>query len=215
MLKKGAAMMLLLVLAAGCDGNSRSGDPKRALLRAARRTLAATSFHIETVATYEGEDHRAEGDYVAPDRFHMRSYGKGAAISISIGRDEYFSDSDKLNRFYVSRSPCDFTIGDVVPALATILFARDVRFSRGSYGFTIDGDAEGEARIANGYISSLSFRYSLPHLDERVEETHVLSRYGDDDISIEPPPAEQVLPAPGPEDFPDVIVVGGSPSACP
>jgi hypothetical protein len=212
---KAGALVLLLLLAAGCSSGSPDSDPKATLLQAARRTLAADSFHIETVATYDGEDHRAELNYVAPDRFDVRSYGKGAAATVSIGRDRYDSDSEDVHRFYVSRSPCDVTIGEFVPALGAILYAKDVRFSRGNYTFTIDGDAEGEARIVEGYIASLTFRWELPHLKEGVVEHHTLSRFGDKDISIEAPPSGQVSPAPGPEDFPDVILVGGSPSSCP
>jgi hypothetical protein len=207
------ALMLLLLLAAGCSGGSPGDDPKTALLRAARRTLAAKSFHIETVATYDGADHRAEVDYLAPDRIQMRSFGKGAAISIFIGRDFYSSDFEDLDRFFLSRSPCDVTIGQFVPALEAILYAEDVGLSRGSYTFTLDGETGGEARITDGYLSSLSFHYTLLHLDELVEEHHTLSRYGDDDISIEAPPAGQVSPEPGPEDV--IVVDEGSPPPCP
>lgn len=215
-LKRAVALTLLLLLAAGCSSGSLGGDPKATLLQAARRTLAAESFHIETVATYDGEDHRAQVDYVAPDRIHARSFGTGAATSIFIGRDLYSSFPEDLDRFIASRSPCDVTIGQFVPALEVILYAEDVGFSRGSYTFTTDSDAEGEARITDGYISSVSFRYALRHLDERVEEHHTLSRYGDVDITVEPPPPGQVTPESGLQNSPGVIVVNeGSPPPCP
>jgi hypothetical protein len=217
-LMRAVALTLLLLLATGCGEASPGGDPKTALVNAVEQTLAAESFHIESVLTYDGADHRGEINYVAPDRFYMRGFGEGAAISISIGKDYYSSAFEDLDRFTLSRSSCVYTIRDFVPAIAAVLHAEDVQFDDGTYTFTIDGegDHEGEARIDNGYLSSLSFRYTLPHSGDRVEEQDILSRYGDDDISIEPPPPGQVRPETGPEDFPDVIVVNeGSPPPCP
>ena len=168
-----AVALLLVLLAVGCGGGSPSGDPKTALFNAVEQTLAAKSFHIESVLTYDGADHRGEVNYVAPDRFYMRGFGEGAAISISIGKDYYSSDFEDLDRFTVSRSPCAYTIRDFVPAIAAVLHAEDVRFGDGTYRFTIDGEGnhEGEARIDNGYLSSLSFRYTLPQSGDRVEST--------------------------------------------
>lgn len=210
-------MVLFLLVAAGCSGSSPDADPATALLAATRRTLAAKSFHIESVLTYDGTDHRGEVDYVAPSRFFMRGYGEGATISIVIGKDYYASDSEHLDRFTVSRSPCEFSVGEFIPVLTRVLDVTDVSFDGRTYTFEMEGegDAEGEARIGNGYLTYLAVSSTPPRSDERGEERHAFSRYGED-IAIEPPPAVQVSAESGPEDFPDVIVVDeGSPSPCP
>jgi hypothetical protein len=209
-------MLLFLLVASACSDGSPDGDPTPALLGATRRTLEATSFHIESVLTYDGADHRGEVDYVAPNRFSMRGYGEGATISIVIGKDYYASDFEQLDRFTVSRSPCEFGVGEFIPVLTRVLAATDVSFDGRTYSFEIEGgDAEGEARIGNGYLTHLAVSSTPPPSDERGGERHAFSRYGED-IAIEPPPAAQVSAESGPEDFPDVIAVDeDSPSPCP
>ena len=190
-------------------------EAETTLADAVERTLGASSLHIETVATYEGEDHEAEVEYVAPDR--VRLVLPFSEDSILIGKDQYFSEPDDPDRFLQMESPCVVTLDMAVPALAAVRDADDVRRVRGTFIFSTRGDPAigGEARIDDGYLVSLVLRYELPDLNQAVEERHTFSHYGDD-ISIEPPPSSHVSPAPGPADFPGVIVIDqGSPPPCP
>lgn len=190
-------------------------EAKTTLINAVERTLGASSLHIDTVATYEGEDHEAQVEYVAPDR--VRLVLPFSEESIFIGKDQYFSEPDEPDRFLQVESPCVVTLDVAVPALAAIREAEDVRRVGGAFIFSTSGEAAigGEARIDDGYLVSLVLRYELPDLNQTVEERHTFSQYGDD-ISIDPPPSSHVSSAPGPAEFPDIIVIDqGSPPACP
>lgn len=190
-------------------------EAKTTLAKAVERTLGASSLHIETVAIYDGEEHEAEVEYVAPDR--VRLVLPLSEESLFIGRDQYLSEPDESDRFLQVKSPCVVTLEMAVPALGAVREANDVRRVGSAFIFGTGGEAAigGEARIDDGYLVSLILRYELPDLNQTVEERHTFSHYGED-ISIEPPPARHVSPAPGPADYPDVIVIDqGSPSACP
>jgi hypothetical protein len=196
-------------------GQGVGREAKTTLVNAVERTLGASSLRIETVATYEGEDHEAEVEYLAPDR--VRLVLPSSEESIFIGKDQYFSEPDEPDRFLQVESPCVVTLDMAVPALAAVRDAADVRRVGGAFIFSTSGEAAigGEARIDDGYLVSLVLRYELPDLNQAVEERHTLSHFGDD-VSIEPPPSSQVSPAPGPGEFPGVIVIDqGSPPPCP
>jgi hypothetical protein len=73
-------------------------------------------------------------------------------------------------------------------ALAFARLAEDVHRVGNTYTFQMEGEGnpEGEARVEDGYLVSLTVRYDLPLLDARAEEQHTLSNFGSD-IRIEPP----------------------------
>jgi hypothetical protein len=208
---------MLLLLASACDEHEADTHAEKTLSQAVERTVAADSFHIDTVATYEGEAHEAEVDYVAPDRIRLAS-SPPSDVSLYIGQDMYFSEPDDPDRFLRLENPCETTVSFVVSALAVVQKAEDVRLVGGTYVFsTGDPTVSGEARVEDGLLSSLVVRYEIPvgDLIEHVEERHRFSRFGDD-LSIEAPAPEQVTHASGSVSAaPGVIVVDeGSPVTC-
>lgn len=182
----------MALLASACSGEAQDRDPRVTLVDASRRTLAAESFHVDSVLTYHGEEHQGKADYVAPDRFSMVGFGGQEANSITIGRDNYVDALDP-GHFYAYRWPCDFTVETFFPSLSVVPLAKDVRLDGDTYVFTMEGEGEpeGEARIENGYVVFLSLSSRLAASDERVEERYAITDLGAD-IRIERPPANLV-----------------------
>jgi hypothetical protein len=204
-----AALACAIALAASCGGGSQ--DAKATLLDAAERTRSAESFHVESEITLPEGTQRGEADYVAPDRFRMQ--GVGASTTIHIGRDTYV-DAESPETFFHHEEPCDFGVETFFPALAFARLAEDVHRVGNTYTFQMEGEgnAEGEARVEDGYLVSLTVRYYLPLLDARAEEQHTLSNFGSD-IRIEPPLASQIEEE-VPQDGGIIIVDEGSPPDC-
>jgi hypothetical protein len=207
---------LFLVVAAACDQQEADTRAEQTLSQAVERTLAADSFHIDAVQTYEGKDHEGEVDYVAPDR--VRLTFPPSEESIFIGRDMYFSQLEQPDRFVWSESPCETTVDLAVAALAFVQEVDEVRLVGDTYVFSTAGEpaVSGEAHIEDGLLKSLLVRYEIPgDVDEQVVERHTFTRFGDD-ISIEAPPPEQVTRESGSMGAaPGVIVVDeGSPVTC-
>jgi hypothetical protein len=209
--KRAAALTVLLLLAAACDGGSQ--EARDTLHRAAERTTSVDSFHVESVITDPHGRQVGELDYVAPDRYRMKGFGEGASITIQIGRDTFASTPEDLNRFVLYENPCDFGIGGYFPALEVVGLAEHVDRVGRVYRFSVDGEGnpEGEVRIEDGYIVSLVFRYNLPMIGI-VEERHSLGDF-DSDIRIEPPPASQIEEE-SPQDDGVIIVDEGSAPDC-
>jgi hypothetical protein len=186
-----AAIVVGVVLSASCSGGG-SQEAKDALAQAVDRTLSADSFHVESVVDLPDGRQGGELDYVAPDRYRMRGFGEGAAITIQIGRDTFSTGPDDLNRFFKYENPCDIGIGGYFPALEIVGLAEHVERNGEAFVFTVDGEGnpEGEARIEDGYIVFLVVRYDLTHLGG-VEERHTLSGFNSD-IRIDAPPSSQV-----------------------
>lgn len=199
-----------LVLATSCAGGSQ--EAKAALLDAAERTRSAESFHVESEITLPEGKQRGEADYVAPDRFRMQGFGEGASTTIHVGRDTYV-DAESPETFFHYKEPCDFGVETFFPALAFARLAEDVHRVGDTYTFQLEGEGnpEGEARVEDGYLLSLTVRYDLPLLDARAEEQHTLSNFGSD-IRIEPPLASQIEE--GPQDGGIITVDEGSPPDC-
>jgi hypothetical protein len=193
----------IALFASACSGQAPDQDPRATLVDAARRTLAATSFHVESALTYGGEEHQGEADYVAPDRFSMVGFGGQGATTITIGRDNYVGALDP-GHFYAFRWPCDFRVETFFPTLGIVPLANDVHLDGDTYVFTTEGEGEpvGQARIEDGYVVSLSLTSRLAASDQRVEEQYAISDFGAD-IRIERPPASRV------EEQPESDVIGG------
>jgi hypothetical protein len=187
-----AAGVSIALLASACSGEAQDMDPRATLIDAASRTLAARSFHVDSVLTYHGEEHQGEADYVAPDRFSMVGFGGQEAKSITIGRDNYVDALDP-GHFYAYRWPCDFRVETFFPTLGVVRFAEDVHLDGNTYVFTMEGEGEpeGEAQIENGYLVFLSLNSRLAAQAETVQERYAISDFGGD-IRIERPPASQV-----------------------
>jgi hypothetical protein len=206
-------LLVTLLAVVGCIREEASGPAKKALSRAVERTLSAESFHIETVATYEGKDHPAEVNYVAPDRIWLGD-ASSSEETIYIGHDMYLSAPGASHQFFHAHNPCGATIEFVVSALATAQEADEVRLVGDTYVFdTRDATVSGEARIDDGVLSLLVVHYPLAHLDEVVTERHTFSGFGEE-YTIEPPSPEQVLPTSDPTAAPGAVVQGGSAPPC-
>lgn len=200
-----------LALATSCTGGSQ--EAKSALLNAAERTRSAESFHVESEVTLPEGKQRGEADYVAPDRFRMQGFGEGPSTTIHVGRDTYV-DAESPETFFHYEEPCDFGVETFFPALAFARLAEDVHRVGNTYTFQMEGEGnlEGEARVEDGYLVSLTVRYDLPLLDARAEEQHTLSAFGSG-IRIEPPPASQIEDE-GPQNGGIITVDEGSPPDC-
>jgi predicted RNA-binding protein with TRAM domain len=187
-----ASGVSIALLASACSGEAQDMGPRATLIDAASRTLAAKSFHVDSVLTYNGEEHQGEADYVAPDRFSMVGFGGQEAKSITIGKDNYVDALDP-GHFYAYRWPCDFSVETFFPTLGVVRLAKEVQLDGDTYEFTLEGEGEpeGEARIENGYVVFLSLSSSLAVEAERVQERYAISDFGAD-IRIERPPASQV-----------------------
>jgi hypothetical protein len=213
-----AAIVVLLGGMTGCEGGGRSFDATPALIAAVERTIASDSFHIETTQIVESQGtFHGDGDYIAPDRLSIFISGPGAATTIIIGRDHYVSEPERTDRFSHWRDPCSISIDVFIPALDLVRGATDVSASGETYVFRAEGslsEAEGEARVENGYLSSLRLRYEIPELGDQVEERWVFSRFGDADVTIEAPSEAQVINELV-EDVPSISTYEGSPAPCP
>jgi hypothetical protein len=187
-----AVWVSIALFAPACSGEPQDEDPRATLVDAARRTLAAKSFHVDAVLTSRGEEHQGEAEYVAPDRFSMVGFGGHEPRSITIGRDNYV-DAIEPRHFYAYRWPCDFSVETFFPTLGVVRFAEDVHLDGDTYVFTVAGEGEsgGEARIENGYVVTLSLSSRLADHNERVEERYAITDLGAE-IRIERPPPSQV-----------------------
>jgi hypothetical protein len=205
-----AAIALGFGLAASCAGGSQ--EAKSALLDAAERTRSAGSFHVESEVTLPDGKQRGEADYVAPDRFRLQGFGERASTTIHVGRDTYVDAGPET--FFHFKEPCDFGVETFIPALAFARLAENVHRVGDTYTFGMDGEGnlEGEARVEDGYLVSLTVRYDLLVVDGRAEEQHTLSDFGSD-IRIEPPRASQIEEE-GPQNGGIVTVDEGSPPDC-
>ena len=212
------ATLVTFVVSSACGAGAKSAEGS-ALQDALTKTLAADGFHIEGITKVAGEDFQAEGDYVAPDRFFMEtSDARESSTTIIVGRNYYGSEPEDAERFSLWEMPCEFGVDTFIPALSILRGAEDVSGTDGGFTFHAAGNEgtpiEGEARVENGYLVALSVQYSLPDVNELVHERWIFSDFGAT-VSIEPPPANQVV---DPSEFGSdpLVSVGPTPSlSCP
>ena len=214
-----ASALAIIGLALGCANGTRGGQSAASLKDAVEETLGAEGFHIQGVLTLEDTRIAAEGDYVSPDRLYMSASDGGTpTTTIMVGRNNYSSEPDDPETFSVWEMPCDVGVDTFIPALAVVRHAEDVQQSRGAFTFRADGNEgapiEGQARVEGGYLVDLVLRYTLPRINESVEERWTFSDFGTT-ARIEPPPREQVLDESRFEGDPAIIPNTGEPPACP
>ena len=178
------------------------GNPTEDLYSAARRTLAASSFHVDTsYRAVPGDSSSGTIDYQAPGRLHERSGSGGKAQElILIGQDFYLSNGS--GRFWLvagkSAGPS--------PPLVWLNFterAQKVRFDGTTYRFEVppptpgvdrQASATGEARIGDGFIQSLSYRLEMT-TGEVLTLSFSFSAFNSG-ITIDPPPSASIVPDP-------------------
>lgn len=213
-----ATTLVTFVVSSACGGGAKSAEGS-ALQDALTKTLAAEGFHIEGITKVEGEDFQAVGDYVAPDRFIMESSdAHQSSTTIIVGTNHYSSEPEDAERFSLWEMPCEVGVDTFIPALSILRAAEDVRRTDGAFTFQAAGNEgtpiEGGARVENGYLVELSVQYSLPDVNELVHERWTFSDFGAT-LSIEPPPARQVVDPSEFGDDPLVSVGPTSPLSCP
>lgn len=211
----------IVLVASACGGATVSEEGSGSLLSAAvEKTLAAEGFHIEGWLHIRSEEIKSEGDYVAPDRMAMSSSSGGTTLTITIvvGRNHYASEPEDPNAFQLWEMPCDVGVDTFIPAFAVVGHAEGVRTAGDVFTFRADGNEgtpmEGEARVTGGYLTSLILRYTVPRINERVEERWTFSDFGAS-VRIQPPPKEQVLQDAAFNGFPPIVISTGQPPACP
>lgn len=181
----GTTAIVFGLLLGGCAEHAAvaDADPAVTLRRAVARTLDAKSFHIDGTIEFGDNEETGEIDYVAPDRFRSVEHGPGSTIRIVVGTDSYVSPGSGYP-FTVSHIP-EFSLVELVEPLGALRTADDVKLVGGSYRFTISDSigqvvGEGEARIEDGVLASVSVRFGS------VELRMVFSDYGADFV-IDPP----------------------------
>ena len=214
-----APTLAIVLLASNCAGETAPGESDSVLSAAMEKTLSAEGFHIEGRFRFEGEEIESEGDYVAPDRMAMSSSdGTAPSITIVIGRNHYSSEAEDPNSFRLWDMPCEVGVDTFIPAFAVARDAEGVRTGRGVFTFRADGNEgtpiDGEARVTDGYLTGLTLRYTLPRINESVEERWTFSDFGTT-IRIQPPPKEQILQDSDVASIPPVVIASGQPPACP
>jgi hypothetical protein len=210
--------LALLGFASAC-ANGAGAESGSSLSAAVEKTLSVEGFHIEGTSTIEGMTIRSEGDYVAPDRVAISSTdGPSQTFTIVIGRDHYVSEPEDPGTFSLWQMPCEVGVDTFIPALAVVSHAEDVERSGDSFLFRADGlegtVIEGVARVEGVYLAELVLRYTLPRLDESVEERWAFSDFGTT-VRIEPPPKEHVLADSRFDGDPPLVPSTGEPPGCP
>jgi hypothetical protein len=215
-----APTLAIVLLASTCAGETAPGEGDSLLRAAVEKTLAAEGFHIKGWLHIRREEIESEGDYVAPDRISMSSSSDGTTptITIVVGRNHYASEPEDPNAFRLWEMPCDVGVDTFMPALAVVGYAEGVRMAGDVFTFRADGDEgtpmEGEARVTDGYLTGLTLRYTVPRVNERVEEHWTFSDFGAT-VPVQPPPREQVLQDPAFDGLPLIGISTGQPPACP
>jgi hypothetical protein len=210
--------LAIVLLTATCSRETALGESDSVLRAAVERTLAAEGFHIEGGFTFEGEEIESEGDCVAPDRMAMSSSdGTTPEITIVIGRNHYSSEPEDPNSFSLWEMPCDVGVDTFIPAFAVARHAEGIRMAGDVFTFRADGNEgvpiKGEAQVRDGYLTGLTLRYTVPRINERVEERWSISDIGTT-VPIQPPPKEQILQEPAVEGIPPVVISTGQSPAC-
>jgi hypothetical protein len=189
-LRSALALGFLAMLLA-CGEQSADRVPAVTLAAAVERTIDAESFQVRLTLTDGRERLVSQFEYAAPDRVRMRLRPRGETVWIA--GDTYYATPEEPNRFFLVETACENTLEVAVPALSIVRDATDVRRNGPIFVFR-SGDVAGftgQARLEDGYLASLLFRYKLPDISRNVIERYSFSRFGDR-ISIRRPDASLI-----------------------
>lgn len=209
-LRSASALGLLVILLA-CGEQRSDAGPAATLASAVERTIGAESFQVRLTLTDGGRRLVSHIAYAAPDRVRIRLRPRGETVSIA--GETYYATPGDPQRFVLVDTVCDNTLEVALPALSIVRHATDVRRNGPNFVFRSSDVAAvtGQARLADGYLSSLLLRYELPDVNRKMIEHYSFSRFGDE-ILIRRPDAASIAGTQAPNQGSPVPCPGGPPS---
>lgn len=211
------SVLVVLGFTSAC-ADARAPAEGASLPHAVERTTSAEGFHIEGTLTIGETTIHTIGDYVAPDRIAVTSTGGSTpTTTIVVGRSYYGSEPDDPHTFSVWEMPCDLQVDTFISALSVVRDAEDVEQDGSSFVFRAEGEGisiEGEARSQDGYLVELVLRYTIPRIDQSVEEQWTFSDFGAV-VRIEPPPGGKILDQSRFDANPPIVIQTGQAPECP